>query len=248
MNTPQTRELANGIVHTLKTDGVEAAYNRLAPTLAERTPFRLLDIIGERIGAEPNPLLNDYLDRIAQDKLEGGWVVIASALRQTYAVGPQATIDRCRAYIIAADVWYGADIFSERVPGPALVDDFSNALKLLATWRSDPDRWVRRSVGVAAHFWAKRSRGVPELVYRAEALLHFLGPMFTEWEMDATKGVAWGLKTLGRYYPEQVTDWLVNEVLPSAPRYRAHMLRKATLYLSEEQREAIFGVDERHRG
>ena len=239
MNTPQTRELANEIVHTLQSDGVEAAYNWLAPTLAERTPFRLLDIIGERIGAEPIPLLNDYLDRIAREKSEGGWVVIATALRQGYALEPQETFDRCRAYIIAADVWYAADIFSERVPGPALVDDFSSALKLLAPWRTDADRWVRRSVGVTAHFWAKRSRGESDLIDQVEALLHFLAPMFTEWEMDATKGIAWGLKTLGRYYPDQLTVWLVNEILPADPRCRAHMLRKATLYLSDEQRERI---------
>ena len=239
MNTAQARELAGEIVAVLQDDGVDEAYKLLAPVLAERTPFRLLDRIGERIGAEHAFLVNEYLDRIARDKSEGGWVVIASALRQEYALQPQGTFDRCQAYIISADVWYGADIFSERVPGPALVDDFSNAMQLLAPWRSDADRWVRRSVGVATHFWAKRSRGTPELVDRAEALLYFLTPMFTEWEMDATKGVAWGLKTLGRYYPDQVTEWLVNEILPADLRYRAHMLRKATLYLTDEQRDRI---------
>ena len=247
MNTAQARELGEKIIVALQDDGVNEAYKLLAPVLAQRTPFRLLDRIGERIGAERISQVDEYLDRIAQDKSEGGWVVIASALRQKYTLQSQETFERCRAYIISADVWYAADIFSERVPGPALVDDFSNALQLLSPWRTDADRWVRRSVGVAAHFWAKRSRGASELVDRAEALLHFLAPMFTEWEMDATKGVAWGLKTLGRYYPDQVTEWLVNEILPADLRCRAHMLRKATLYLSEEQRERIAVARERRR-
>ena len=36
-----------------------------------------------------------------------------------------------------ADIWYGCDTISERVPGQALVDQFQAALECLAGWRSD---------------------------------------------------------------------------------------------------------------
>lgn len=138
---------------------------------------------------------------------------------------------RSHSYVITADICYAADIFGERVPGPALVADFDPALVLLSAWQSDPNRWVRRMVGVAVHFWAKRSRGAPELAPQAQALLDLLDPMFEEWEMAAAKGVGWGLKTLGRHYPELVTDWLVEQVAVRQRCHRAIMLRKATTYL-----------------
>jgi hypothetical protein len=122
-----------------------------------------------------------------------------------------------------------------------LVSDFDAALALLAPWCGDENRWVRRTVGVAVHFWAKRSRGAPELSAQAEALLAFLEPMFEEWQMDAVKGVGWGLKTLGRHYPELMTDWLEEQVVRQQRRHRALMLRKAATYLSDEQRARITG-------
>ena len=139
------------------------------------------------------------------------------------------------------------------MPGPALLASFQPALALLDPWREDENRWVRRAVGVAIHFWAKRSRGGAEYVPQAEALLTFLAPMFWEWDMDAVKGVGWGLKTLGKYYPNLVADWLSREIVPSQRRHRALMLRKATTYLSDEQRarangESVQIADQRHNG
>ena len=148
---------------------------------------------------------------------------------------------RCRGFVIAADVWYATDILGERVPGPALVADFQPALDLLARWREDGNRWVRRAVGVSVHFWAKRARGAAERAPQAAALLALLEPMFGEWDMDAAKGVGWGLKTLGRHYPDRVADWLAQQVVPDQRRHRALMLRKALTYLSDEQRARATG-------
>jgi hypothetical protein len=62
-----------------------------------------------------------------------------------------------------------------------------------------------------------------------------LEPLFEEWDMDAVKGVGWGLKTLGKQYPDLVADWLAQQVVPNRRRHRALMLRKALTYLSDEQ-------------
>jgi hypothetical protein len=206
----------------------QQAYSLLAPTLVGRTPFRLLDRIGAAVGRGPIPETNAFLERIAAERTEGGWVVIASALGAQLDRDLDGAFARCRESVIAADVWYGTDILGERMPGPALVSDFDAALSLLAPWRADGNRWVRRTVGVAAHFWAKRSRGAPELAARAQGLLAFLAPMFEERNLDAVKGVGWGLKTLGRHYPDLVADWLAGQ----AGRHpRALMLRKARTHL-----------------
>ena len=241
MNSKEARDLSQRIAARLLSGKTEEAYALLAPVLAERTPFRLLGLIGEAVGARKLATANAFLDRIAYDGTEGGWVVIGKALGQQLSRDLSGAFGRCRGYIIAGDVWYCADILAERVPGPALVTHFGPASGLLTPWREDEDAWVRRAVGVAVHFWAKRSQGVPELGYQAEMLLGSLTPMFEEREMDAVKGLGWGLKTLGRYYPDLVADWLATEIVPNQRRHRALMLRKALTYLSPQQRARATG-------
>jgi len=71
-------------------------------------------------------------------------------------------------------------------------------------------------------------------------LLDLLEPMFEEQDTDAIKGVGWGLKTLGKHYPDLVADWLAQQV--HRQRHpRALMLRKALTYLSEERRARATG-------
>lgn len=244
MKTREARALGKQIARRVADEETEAAYALLAPVLAERTPFRLLGIIGAAVGAEPLVPVNDFLERIAAERTEGGWVVIGCALGQQLDRDLVGAFDRCRRTIIAGDVWYAADILGERVPGPALVADFEPSLAQLAPWREDSNHWVRRAVGVAVHFWAKRSDGADALRPHAAALLDLLEPMFGEWEMSAAKGVGWGLKTLGKHYPDQVAHWLAEDVVPHQRRHRAVMLRKALTYLSPAQRSRAQGKPE----
>jgi hypothetical protein len=77
-------------------------------------------------------------------------------------------------------------------------------------------------------------------VLAERTLLAFLEPMFEEWEMAAAKGVGWGLKTLGRYYPDLLVAWLPRQL---SRRHRAVIERKALTYLSEAQtRRVLKGV------
>ena len=241
MKTKEARELGKRIAGLVQDGQIAQAYTLLSPVLAERTPFAMLRRIGEPVGAGPlekacpeyDRRANTFLDRIAADKTEGGWVVIASVLEKQLDRDLAGAFARCREFIIAADVWYAADTLGEGVVGQALVVHFQPALDLLAPWREDTNPWVRRAVGTGVHFWAKRSRGAAEHAAQAEALLAFLEPMFEEWDMTAVKGVGWGLKTLGRHYPDLVADWLAQQV---GRPHRALMLRKALTYLSDKQR------------
>jgi 3-methyladenine DNA glycosylase AlkD len=196
----------------------------------------MLRRIGEPVGVCPQKAIDAFLDLIATDKTEGGWVVIQSVLEQMLDRDLAGAFARCRDFIVAADVWYAADTLGEGVVGQALVRHFEPALKLLDSWREDDNPWVRRAVGTGAHFWAKRSHGAAEFAPQAKALFDFLEPMWGEWDMDAVKGVGWGLKTMGRNYPDLMTEWLPGQV---GRRHRALMLRKAMKGLSAEQRERV---------
>jgi len=235
MNSRGADEIAERLTSSLALGKCGLAFEQLKPVLDERTPFRLLDRIAAGIVADW-PKTCAFLDAIAADGREGGWVLIGSSLRNHYPTRPVLILEECRRYIILADTWYGADILSERVPGPALVEDFAKALELVKPWRADANRWVRRSVGVAVHNWAKRSRGDRALESQATALLAFMAPMYEERDMDAVKGVGWGLKSLGRTYPHQLADWLIAQ---SDRPHRRLLLRKAVTYLPSEDRQRV---------
>jgi len=239
MKAKEADDLGKRIAALVQSGQPDEAYTLLAPVLAGRTPFNVLGRIGQAIGAGPLPGVNAFLEQVAADKTEGGWVVVGSALGRQLDRDLAGAFARCRAFVVAADAWYAADILGERVPGPALLAGFQPALALLAPWREDAHRRVRRTAGVAVHFWAKRSRGAAEKIAQAEALLAFLEPMFEERDVDAVKGVGWGLKTLGRYYPDLVAGWLAQRVVER--RHRALMLQKALTYLSDEQRARATG-------
>lgn len=241
MKASDARELGEQVATLVHTGQIDEAYTLLTPVLASRTPFRALDLIAEAIAGGPAEEVCAFLDRVADDETMGGWVIIATALGCQASHDLSAALARCREYIRLADVWHATDTFGERVTGPALVADFRPALDLLSSWREDHNRWVRRNVGVAVHVWAKRAKGAPEQIDAAKDLLAFLEPMFEEWDPDAVKGVGWGLKTLGRYFPDLLVDWLQEQVVQRNRSYRAVILRKALTYLSDDQRARATG-------
>jgi 3-methyladenine DNA glycosylase AlkD len=238
MKTQDARILGQQLCALVDAGRITQAYEMLSPVLTQKTPFHLLDVIGTEMDCASLRSVNTFLEHIATDKTMGGWVVIASALAQQLPYDLPGAFLRCHSYIVAGNVWYTTDILGERVPGLALVTDFDQALVHLASWRADENRWVRRTVGVAVHLWAKRSRGTAGFSTQAGQLLTFLEPMFEERDMDAVKGVGWGLKTLGRYYPDLMATWL--KVQASRP-HRALMMHKALTYLPPALHARVMG-------
>jgi hypothetical protein len=236
MKAKEAHQLGTEIAVLVRDGQIEAGYARLAPVLAERTPFPMLERIGAPTGKLSLEFGRNFAARIAADQTEGGWVVIGAILREQIERDLPGSFEHCRDHMITADIWYGADILGERVPGPALVNDFEAALVQLVPWRQDENRWVRRAVGVAVHFWAKRAHGDPALSPQAGQLLDLLEPMFTEWQMDAVKGVGWGLKTLGKFYPDQMAAWLPKQL---HRKHRSIVVRKALTFLPTDVREKI---------
>jgi hypothetical protein len=239
MNSREAETIGMQLSDLLEGGSYGQAHDLLTPILAQKIPFTLLGRIGAKIGSGLPARVNLFLDQVAAGRTMGGWVIIGDALRVQYFryPGGPAAFERCRAAAILADVWYGADILGERLPGSALAADIEASVALLTPWRTDSNRWVRRMVGVGVHVWAKRARGDPHKIPQAELLLEFLEPMFTEQDSDALKGVGWGIKTIGKYYPSLSTQWLAQQA--SRGGYRALMLSKALTYLPVENRRRV---------
>ena len=233
ISAAQARAFGTQVANTLSQHGAAQACLQLNEILCERTPFRLLDLVGAALSQVKPSRVDELLDCIAAQGSEGGWVVIASALHERLPADLAGALRASQAYIIQADIWYGCDIFGERVPGPALLEALHPALDYLSDWRSHPNRWVRRSLGVAVHFWAKRTNGSRQNEPAVFELLNFLSPMLEERNIDAAKGIGWGLKTIGRYYPAVAGDWLGEELLMRQRKPLVVVKRKALQYLPE---------------
>ena len=234
MRKQEARRLGAQVRQALASGDTAGALALLFPILDQRTPFPLLEEIGRHLALDSFSKTKRFLDRVAARKTEGGWVVIGAALREHLNGHLEAVLEAARGYIVLADVWYAPDILGERVPGAALLKAFEPALEQLRPWRKDPNPWVRRAAGVAVHYWAKRTQG--KAPQQATTLLEFLSPLFEERELGALKGVGWGLKTLGRHYPQETVRWLNAQ---RGRRPRALMLRKAVTYLPEHLREEV---------
>jgi hypothetical protein len=239
MKTAEARQLGDLIAADLRLGQVDEAFKQLAPILSQRIHFSMLEKTGERLypgaGKEKWRHTLHLIRRIVDDSSMGGWVIIGCLLRDRFRDTPGEAFALCQGAIVAADVWYATDILGERLPGPALLEEFELACSLLASWRAHPNRWIRRTVGVAVHFWAKRQRDDSA---GATRLLEFLSPMYEERQVDAIKGIGWGLKTLGRYYPDLLASWLQEQQnVPRRPRRL--MLRKASTYLPPHLRDRL---------
>jgi 3-methyladenine DNA glycosylase AlkD len=240
MNTEEARELSKKISTLLDKNQLEEAFNLLSPVLSNRTPFRLIGIIA-RAAAGNAEIWDKLMDKVAAEGTIGGWPFIGDVLGERLDNDMPAALDRCRTYIIAGNIWHAVDALAERAPGPALVKDFDQALRLLSDWRTDENAWVRRAVGVGSHFWIKRAHGLTLHIPQAKILLDFLEPMFEERNYDAVKGVGWALKTMGRYYPDVAVEWLDRQIFHLKRKPGALMMHKALKLLPAEQRARFIG-------
>lgn len=228
MKTAQATRLGQEIAAHLRQGETTPACERIAPILGQRIPFAMLDRAAREFGPVSWSGLDGFLEHLAGSETIGSWALIGSAFARHLDDDLRGALERERAFAIRGNIWYAADAIGERVAGPALVKQFDATLEQFAAWRTDENRWVRRSIGVGVHVWAKINRGTAR--GRAKRLLKFLEPLWGEQEIDAVKGIGWGLKTLGRYYPDLMREWLVRQ---KTRPHRALMMRKATTYLKQ---------------
>ncbi len=241
MRAKEAQDLGERIAARIRSDTRAEAFGLLAPVLAERTPFPMLDRIGRIVGEGALVKTNAFLRRVARERTEGGWPVIGSALGGQLDRDFAGALERCKRFTIDADIWYGADILGDRVAGKALVDKFDKTVGVLSGWREHDNHWVRRVIGVAVHVWTKRSRGLEAEIGRAQELLALLDPLFEETEINAVKGIGWGIKSIGKYYPDLVAAWLREQLVHRQRPHRTVMKRKALTYLDEKQRAHATG-------
>ena len=237
MNREWARNIAQRCVETIIRGDQEGFWNVLNPVLDAKVPFPLLDEIGKRLGEAGKHDKQRYFrvfDEIVATAKIGGYVIVGQALAAFLETELEASINKAKEVVVAGKEWYVCDIVGERVLGQALVSYFESAVLILERMTSLEEAEVRRSIGVAVNFFAKRR---PEDREKLGLLLSLLLPLIDDKRVFVVKGVGWGIKTIGKHQPKLVEECL-QETLKTK-RISKLMLRKASTYLDEKTKEKL---------
>ncbi|HDM22594.1 MAG: DNA alkylation repair protein [Methanomicrobia archaeon] len=233
MKTGEIRDLGKEVSDMISDDEINRAIEILSPILNTKVSFSKLDLLGKEIGARGYTQAQKFFrafDEIIDYDAMGGFVIVSQAL--IYFLGDkfEEVMEKNREYIIKGDKWYVCDIFGERSLGHALVNYFDKTLPYLKKFLEDNNKWIKRSVGVSIHFFSKRVLNDTE---KTRKLLELLEPHIEEKQRDAVKGIGWGLKTIGKYHPEILFEFLKKQL--HKKKLSKLMLRKALTYLDKDK-------------
>nr|MDO8099689.1 DNA alkylation repair protein [Candidatus Njordarchaeota archaeon] len=234
----QIVSLTKDIARLTLAGDLDAVVLALRPILDVEYPFSKLDRLGREIGeaAHSAPsLFFKVLDRIVDYNVMGSFPIVGQALVPLLRDDIDEVMKKSREYIVKGDKWYVCDIIGERSLGYALIEYFDKTIPWFERFLKDENKWVKRSVGVAIHFFSKRVRNEPEKTRR---LLNLIEPYIEVKQADVVKGIGWGLKTIGKYHPETLASFLKNQ-LQAKKKLSKLMLRKATTYLGLDEKRVI---------
>lgn len=238
ISSEQIKSLAERVTTSILASHNMTAVETLRSILDGECPFQRLDLLGRRIGEAtsnfPKKLMY-ALDRIIDYNAMGGFVIVGQALISLLRNNFAEAMGKSREYIVKGDKWYVTDIIGERNIGQALVDYFDETLPWLRKFLDDENRWVKRSAGVAIHFFTKRVPNQPE---KTRELLNLVGPHIEEKQVDVVKGIGWGLKTIGKHHPDLLVQFLEKQ-FEAKKKISRLMIRKATTYLKKDKRKVI---------
>ena len=237
MNRKWARNIAERCIEAINRHDKKGFWDALKPVLDAKVPFPLLDEIGKQLGESGKLDRQSYFlvfDEIIVTEKMGGYVIVGQALAAFLETELEASIDKAKEIITAGKKWYICDIVGERVLGQALVFYFESAVSILERMTSLEEPEVRRSIGIAIHFFAKRR---PEDTDKLGRLLSLLSSLVDDKRVFVVKGVGWGLKTIGKYQPKLVEEYLRDTL--ETKRISKLMLWKATAYLDEKTKEEL---------
>jgi len=234
----QIKLLAEKVVSFISTGNNTSTIQILKPLLNTKYPFPKLDLLGKEISqsstGEPDNFLK-ILDEIVDYNVMGGFVVVGQALIPLLENDFEKVMTKSREYIVKGDKWYVCNIIGERSLGQALVKYFDKTLPWFEHFLKDENKWVKRSVGVAIHFFSKRVLTEPD---KTKKLLNLIEPNIEEKQTDVVKGIGWGLKTIGRYHPDILVQFLKKQ-LKAKKRISKLMMNKAMTYLDKDEKEVM---------
>jgi 3-methyladenine DNA glycosylase AlkD len=143
-----------------------------------------------------------FVDELIKPKTIGCWVLVGILLQLRLKDKFAESVNKACDYIIEGNEWYVCDIVGERVMGYGLLKYPHTMLPLLPQLAAHPDKWIVRTVGVAAHYATKKGMQTPH----AEEVFKLLLSLANTTDFHTKKGIGWGAKTISKFHPQIIFD------------------------------------------
>lgn len=151
----------------------------------------------------PDDLHFLFNKELVKNKEIGGWVVAGMVLQQHLNSQLLKCADEAINYIIEGNEWYVCDIVGERVMGHGLLKHPEKMLSILPKLATHEDKWIVRSVGVAAHYATKKGMQP----HHAEEVFKLLLSLANTTDFHTKKGIGWGAKTISKFHPQIIEKY-----------------------------------------
>lgn len=188
-----------------KTEG-EVAFMDYMHTaiLRKKIRFPLLELAAKELcKAIPTSEQLATTDKIIALHEIGGNVLVGIVLQNRLGSHFRESIDMAATYITTGNQWYVCDIIGERVMGHALLTMPEETIPVLRRFAGNEDKWIVRSIGVAAHYAIKKGL----LKVYADEVFGLLLSLSNTTEFHTKKGIGWAAKTTAKFHPEIIEKY-----------------------------------------
>lgn len=167
-----------------------------------------------------------FLDNLTKPKKEGAWVVAGKLLQLRLPNYFSESLDKAEEYIVYGDEWYVCDIIGERVFGHGLLTQTNEVLPVLMQLAQHENKWMVRTVGVAAHYAVKKGLQQPYV----ENVFKLLLSLANTTEFHTKKGIGWGSKTIAKFHPSLIERY--NKEIFENPKVKQWFRTKVNIGLN----------------
>ena len=174
--------------------------------LSKRIKFSVLEYCGRELFKHISSDKHiEFLDALVKPKEMGSWVIAGMMLQLRLTEHFEESLAKAAEYITYGNEWYVCDIIGERVMGHGLLN-FPMKMPELNQLAKSQNRWLIRSVGVAAHYATKKRLEI----YYADEVFKLLLSLANSTDFHTKKGIGWGAKTIAKFHPSIIEKYKNN--------------------------------------
>lgn len=144
-----------------------------------------------------------FINEVIKPKTIGCWVLAGMMLQLRLKEHLDECLEKAIEYLLIGNEWYVCDIVGERVMGHGLLKYPEKMLPKLPQLAAHEDKWIVRSVGVAAHYATKKGLPAPF----ADEVFKLLLSLANTTDFHTKKGIGWGAKTIARFHPQIIDKY-----------------------------------------
>ncbi len=240
-------------------------FDEIETLLISKIPFGKLKPMGEYLGKrglEMPELYFDVLDKFFRKNLDYGYKkglyntakmrmsekeiqksrvwgwragIVGLAFNEMSHDHPEEVVEKTRDYILLSSHWSSSDTFADKTFNRMFQERFSYITSVLKEWARDENDWIRNAAAFAVHAPVEN-----KIINKTQfiELLVVLDMVMDDPAKNVQKKVAWALKVVSKYYPDETYDFLEKWV-KNNNKSTKWIIKNSLKYLNETRRNAL---------